>query len=135
MAGLGYAGLLPFYGAALWACLVLPGSGFAAQVFVIYGTVILAFLGGTLWGYAVTLSAPAKHYRLVLSNLVALFAAAAALAGSATVSVILLGVGQLGLLAWERANGDPRGWYLVLRKRLTLGVMPAHILMLVGLVR
>ena len=70
---LGYAGLLPFYACALWVCWPgLPSRALAAGVFVIYGAVILAFLGGTLWGYAVQLPAPEKHSRLVISNLTCL---------------------------------------------------------------
>ena len=134
MAALGYGGLLPFYASALWAALALPGADWAVRAFVVYATVILAFLGGTLWGYAVTVAPPAKYTRLVLSNLVALFAAVAALAGSSLISVLMLGVGQVALLSWERAQGDSGGWYLRLRTRLTLGVLPAHLLMAFALV-
>ena len=127
MAGLGYAGLLPFYGAALWA-LVGPADT-PVTIFVVYGTVILAFLGGTLWGYAATLPAPRKHQRLILSNLVALFAAVAGLASMPLLAVALLATGQVLLVVYERSQGDRRGWYLVLRTRLVLGVLPAHLLM------
>ena len=127
MSGLGYGGLLPFYGAALWA-LVLPGD-MAVSVFIVYGTVILAFLGGTLWGYAVTQPVPRKHQRLILSNLVALFAAVAGLVAQPLLAIVLLALGQVLLLAYERGQGDSRGWYLVLRLRLVLGVLPAHLLM------
>jgi hypothetical protein len=129
MAWLGYAGLLPFYASALWLLLpAAPGKPFAADVFVAYGVVILAFLGGTLWGNAVVRPAPGKTVRLVLSNAVALFAVAAGLAGSALLAAVLLALGQLALLTYERSTGDRGGWYLILRTRLTLGVMPAHLL-------
>ncbi len=127
MFALGYSGLLPFYATALWLC--WPGNAgraLAASVFVVYGTVILAFLGGTLWGYAVTVSPPEKYRRLVVSNLAALFAAVAGLAGSALLACLLLAAGQLALLSYERAHGDVRGWYLRFRTRLVLGVLPAH---------
>ncbi len=136
MYALGYSGLLPFYAAALWVCWPgSPGQATAAAVFVVYGTVILAFLGGTLWGYAVTVRPPRKYQRLVISNLVALFAAAAGLLGSALAAGLLLAFGQLLLLLYERGQGDPRGWYLRFRTRLVLGVLPAHGLLALGLSR
>ncbi|MEE4191586.1 MAG: DUF3429 domain-containing protein [Halieaceae bacterium] len=136
MFALGYSGLLPFYAAALW--LLWPdasGKPLAASVFVVYGTVILAFLGGTVWGYAVTISPPEKYQRLVVSNLAALFAAIAGLAGSALLACLLLAIGQLALLAYERAHGDVRGWYLRFRTRLVMGVLPAHGLFAWGISR
>lgn len=133
MATLGYAGLAPFYVSALWVLLpALPLAELAARIFVIYGAVILAFLGGTLWGYAVVVPAPAKRWRLVLSNLIALFAAAAALLASAPTAALLLALGQLALLQYERSRGDRKGWYLRLRTRLVLAVLPAHGLFLAG---
>lgn len=136
MFALGYSGLLPFYAAALWVALPeAPGRELATNAFVVYGTVILAFLGGTLWGYAVTVPAPLKYQRLVVSNLAALFAAAAGLMGSALLACLLLALGQVMLLAYERGYGNPRGWYLVFRTRLVLGVLPAHVLLAVGLTR
>ncbi len=136
MFALGYSGLLPFYVAALWASWPdAPGRELATTVFVVYGTVILAFLAGTLWGYAVTVPAPLKYQRLVVSNLVALFAAAAGLMGSALLACLLLALGQVMLLVYERGHGDPRGWYLAFRTRLVLGVLPAHALFALGLAR
>jgi len=49
---LGYAGLVPFVGAAL-AMLVLPEAGtreLVGRVLAAYGAAILAFLGGVHWG-------------------------------------------------------------------------------------
>lgn len=136
MFALAYSGLLPFYAAALWVC--WPGSpaqATAATVFVVYGTVILAFLSGTLWGYAVTVRPPQKYQRLVISNLVALFAAMAGLLGSALWACLLLALGQVLLLIYERSQGDSRGWYLRLRTRLVIAVLPAHGLLALGLSR
>jgi hypothetical protein len=133
MASLGYAGLLPFYACALWVVLPdAPGQALAGQIFVVYGVVILAFLGGTLWGNAVARPPPQKYSRLVISNLVALFAALAGLAGNLVTASLLLALGQVALLLYERGTGDARGWYLRLRSRLTLGVLPAHGLYTLG---
>lgn len=134
MAALGYAGLLPFYASATWVCWPgLPHPSAAVELFVIYGAVILAFLGGTLWGYAVTIAAPRKYYRLLVSNLVALFAAAAAIFAAPLAAVALLALGQLMLLLYERWQAESRGWYLGLRTRLVLAVLPAHGLLIAGL--
>lgn len=133
MESLGLAGLLPFYGFALSVWLTSgPLQVISAQGFVIYGVVILAFLGGTLWGYAVQLQGVAKQVRLVLSNAVALVAAGAGLLGSMLWAAVALAIAQLLLLAFERASGDRRSWYLRLRTRLTIGVMPAYLLFLAG---
>ena len=133
MALLGYSGLLPFYACALWLLIPgLPGEALAGRLFLVYGVVILAFLGGSLWGNAVIHPEPRKHARLIISNIVALFAALAGVAGSLFIGGLLLAVGQLALLLYERGSGDTRGWYLQFRTRLTLGVLPAHGLFAVG---
>lgn len=136
MAALGYAGLLPFYACALWLWVPdVGGRALAADVFIVYGAVILAFLGGTLWGHAVSLPPPGKLWRLALSNAVALFAAVAALVTTAVLSVLLLAVGQLGLLIYERSSAPRPGWYLQLRTRLVVAVLPAHALVVAVLYR
>lgn len=133
MAALGYGGLLPFYASALWVCWPgLPHASAAATLFVTYGAVILAFLGGTLWGYAVKVPPPAKFLRLVISNIVALFAVSAALA-PAVPAAVLLALGQVALLLYERSQAVNPGWYLGLRTRLVLGVLPAHAILVIGL--
>lgn len=134
MAALGYGGLLPFYACAAWVCWPgLPHVSAAAALFVTYGAVILAFLGGTLWGYAVNVPPPGKVPRLVISNIVALFAVSAALAPPVPAAV-LLALGQVALLVYERSQSENPGWYLGLRTRLVLGVLPAHAILCVGLV-
>ena len=136
MFALGYSGLLPFYATALWICWPdAPAKALAADAFVVYGTVILAFLGGTLWGYAITVAAPAKYSRLIVSNVVALFAAAAGLLDSPLVACLLLALGHVLVLTYERRTADPNGWYLTFRTRLVMGLLPAHALLATGLGR
>ncbi len=130
---LGYAGLIPFYVLAL--AVWFPGNplfDISGRGFVLYGVVILAFLGGTLWGYAVKLKGGKKQLRLVLSNLVALFAAGAGLLGNLFLAALLLAIGQILVLAYERSTTEIPGWYLGLRTRLVLGVMPAYLVFLWG---
>lgn len=134
MAVLGYGGLLPFYGCALWLHGPdLPGTAFAAALFIGYGAVILAFLGGTLWGYAVNVPAPRKFQRLVVSNVVALFAVSAAMFAPPLAAAVLLALGQVSLLLYERWQAESPGWYIRLRTRLVLAVLPAHGILIAGL--
>lgn len=58
---LGYAGLLPFLwgaatdvfpGLAVWAGEYLPPMFLGAYLGLTYGTIILAFMVGALWGFA-----------------------------------------------------------------------------------
>jgi hypothetical protein len=71
---LGLAGVLPFAATALNLHLGWPlFDGFALQVFVVYGAVILSFLGGIRWGAAATVGTGAPTYALaVLPSLAAL---------------------------------------------------------------
>lgn len=50
---LGYAGLLPFLGCAVWlAAGPAAGQALAAQVLAAYAATIVSFLGGIHWGLA-----------------------------------------------------------------------------------
>ncbi len=74
VSGLGYAGLLPFI---LTAYLLVSGTmvpaGNAGYLFVSYSAVILAFIGGSLWGWGMILEdSPSTCFLLIVSNLVAL---------------------------------------------------------------
>ena len=133
MTALGYAGLLPFYGCAIWVSGPgLPYASIASALFVTYGAAILAFLGGTLWGYAAKIPAPDKYQRLLISNLVVLFAVTAVVFASPPVAAGLLALGQLSLLLYERQQAQSLGWYLGLRTRLVLYVLPAHGIFIAG---
>jgi Protein of unknown function (DUF3429) len=73
--GLGFAGLIPFLIAALsqWAALgpITPEFGYRAGV--IYGAVILSFLGGIRWGVAVNSSyGERQSVEFAASNIAAL---------------------------------------------------------------
>ena len=88
MLGLGYAGLLPFYGflAGAWLLSDWPGS-VSVQGFVVYSLGILCFLGGTLWGRVQSLEEPLMD-RLLISNGVVLFAVAAVLTAKVWLATI-----------------------------------------------
>lgn len=111
--GLGYAGLLPFVGAALWA-LAGPAAqqALAAQVLAAYAATIVSFLGGIHWGLAFAQPAGPAPGRLVWGVVPSLLAwpalllpPAAGLAVLAATLVLCYAVDHraypgLGLAAW-----------------------------------
>lgn len=125
---LGYAGLLPFYGFAA-LCWVPALAGLGARGFIIYSLTIFAFLAGTLWGSAIVREGRDKLERIVVSNLAAVLGTAAALIGETALSVALLGCAHLGLLGYEVSRDHHRGWYIRLRKQLTLIATLPHIVL------
>lgn len=124
---LGYAGLVPFAGAAALALLGAPAwRGWALAALAAYGAVILSFLGAVHWGLA--LRAPpgegrALWPRLGLGVLPAL-AGWAALLLPARPGLLLLAGGVLAVAATE-AEAARRGLlprdYLTLRWALSWG--------------
>ena len=131
---LGWAGVSPF--AALAALTITGGvgpSGGAAGALVLYGAIILAFMGGAQWGLAMSAvhGAPgdsggaALGARLSISVLPAVAAfglwfwpPTAALLGLAIVFIALL----LHDIALARAGAAP-AWYPALRLQLTCAVV------------
>ena len=126
MLGLGYAGLLPFYGFLAGAWLLSDWAGaVSVQGFVIYSLGILCFLGGTLWGRVQTVEEPLIA-RLLISNGIVLFAVAAVLTAKAWLAAVALMGGYLALLWYERGAEILPIWYAAMRRNLTLGVVLAH---------
>ncbi len=130
---LGLAGLLPFaWGAASSLSPALADWGRAAlgprfaggYVAVFYGSVILSFMSGVLWGFATRAGRGAWGFYAV-SVLPALWAFVAVGGGSAQAARALM-AGFAGLLlldfAFQRAGLAPR-WWMRLRLVLTAGVL------------
>lgn len=123
---LGYAGLLP--AAAAVAVLVFgpaPWGPGAAQAHLVYAATIASFVGGAWWGLASARAEAAALPALLAVSVVpsllawgfALLGGSPGLAGMAMLFVALLPVdGQLA-----RAGIAP-GWWLVLRRPLSLGM-------------
>ena len=126
MLGLGYAGLLPFYGflAGAWLLSGWPGA-VSVQGFVMYSLGILCFLGGTIWGRVQSIEEPLMA-RLLISNGVVLFAVTAVLTAKAWLAAVALMGGYLALLWYERGAENLLAWYAAMRRNLTLGVVLAH---------
>lgn len=128
--GLGLAGLIPFLWSAAthispalagWAGQYLTPMFIGAYVGLTYGTVILSFMSGVLWGFATRASGSLATAAYGLSVIPALWAFVM-VADASMVSAIYLVAGFAGLLfldamflAWGLA---PR-WWLRLRLPLT----------------
>ena len=131
---LGFAGLLPFawgagtiYVPALYeATITTLGPRFVAPfVLLQYGTVILCFMSGVLWGFATRAEPPVAATGYALSVLPALWAFFAVGGGPVSAAVALIAgfVGLLGLdwLFWNQ--GLAPAWWMKLRLILTAGVV------------
>ena len=131
---LGLAGLLPF----LWGALTLVSEGAAAfgletlgprftgpYVLLSYGTVILAFMSGVLWGFATKAEGQVAATGYALSVLPALWAFFFVGGGpvSAAIYLIVGFVGLLGLdwLFWKQELAP--AWWMTLRVMLTVVVV------------
>jgi hypothetical protein len=132
---LGYAGLLPF---ALFALGVWLFDDYLQALshrgFVVYSLVILCFLAGSLWGSAITYDGAAKLQRLLVSNGLAVFAALSVLTAQLLVASLLLMLGHLALLWYERNTSRFRGWYGRLRTRLTSVAVLLHLVYAAGVI-
>jgi len=131
---LGLAGLIPF----LWGALTLVSdgaAGFGLQTFgprfvapyvlLSYGTVILAFMSGVLWGFATKAEGQVAATGYALSVLPALWAFFFVGGGpiSAAIYLIVGFIGLLGLdwLFWKQ--GLAPAWWMTLRVMLTVVVV------------
>lgn len=131
---LGLAGLIPF----IWGVITLavpPAGQFSIRWFgllsigpyvqVTYGTVILAFMSGVLWGFATKAEGPSATAGYALSVLPALWAFFTT-QGHPTDSMFNLIVGFIALLGldylfWK--NGFAPEWWMQLRLLLTAVVV------------
>lgn len=127
---LGYAGLIPFVGLALVTAIGGDATltATAAQGALIYGGVILSFMGGCRWGFAAAgLGAGPSYAALGLSVAPALLGWAAlwlvAMIGATwTAALLVVGFALLYLddARTQTAGGAPE-WWTALRLPLTLG--------------
>jgi hypothetical protein len=131
---LGLAGLIPF----LWGALTLVSDGvaqFGLQTFgprftgpfvlLSYGSVILAFMSGVLWGFATKAEGQVAATGYALSVLPALWAFFFVGGGPVSAAIYLI-VGFVGLLAldwlfWKQELAP--AWWMSLRVTLTVVVV------------
>jgi Protein of unknown function (DUF3429) len=131
---LGVAGLIPFMwsastylspGLSGWASQWLPPMFLGAYVGLTYGTIILSFMSGVLWGFATKAAGREASIAYVLSVIPALWAFFMVTDASAN-STIFLAAGFVGLLlldAMYSAWGLAPLWWLRLRVMLTVVVL------------
>jgi hypothetical protein len=131
---LGLAGLLPFLWSAAthlspalkgWAGQWLSPMFLGPYVGLSYGTVILAFMSGVLWGFATKAEGREAAIAYTLSVIPALWVFFMVSDASDT-SAIFLAAGFVGLLlldAMFSAWGLAPGWWLRLRVMLTVVVL------------
>lgn len=131
---LGLAGLIPFLWSAAthvspdlarWAGQFLPPMFIGAYVGLTYGTVILSFMSGVLWGFATRATGGEAAIAYALSVIPALWVFFTVTDASAA-STIFLAAGFVGLLfldAMYSAWGLAPRWWLRLRVMLTIVVL------------
>lgn len=123
---LGYAGLLPFAGAALvaWGSSVPQWQLLAITGMVSYAAVMLGFFGAVHWGLAL-LGRWDSSYWLLMGSIVPALWAWVALLLPWRLGLALLLSGFVGLYAYERFAlwSHLPLWYLRLRSRITLFVV------------
>ena len=130
---LGYAGVLPFAGLALVFALTHgPMQELALRAFLVYGAVILSFLGGIRWGAAARAAQP-RGGEFVLAVLPSLWAWACLLAESQMVAAwgLMAGFGLMGFADWMRPAPGTAPWLVSLRLRLTAAVVLCHAIVIV----
>ncbi len=139
---LGLAGLLPFvWGAATAlspalsaaAMQVVPPVFVGAVVLVTYGTVILSFMSGVLWGFATKAEGREAAVGYALSVIPALWAFFMVTDTTAE-SVIWLAAGFVALLALDLSfarQGLAPVWWMKLRVLLTTVVVACLLVVLV----
>ena len=134
MQSLGAAGLLPFIAAAL-GTMFLSDLLYALsqRTFLLYSTAILCFLAGTLWGETLPEPKQGQGAAIIASNGVVLFAVLAMLTAQPLLAALLLMLGHLAQLWYERQLPDRSAWYTRLRTYLTFGVVLTHLMFMVGL--
>ena len=122
---LGAAGVLPFIAGGL-ATLTLPEwSAFATQATLFYGAVILSFLGGIRWGFAMHTGIAGKgwfHY--VIAVVPSLFAWGALLVPLVDIGIAMCILGLVGMLLADiqlTNQGKAPMWFQKLRLFLTVG--------------
>ncbi len=127
---LGLAGLLPFlWGAATlfsdpladWGIRTLGPRFTGPYVLLSYGTIILAFMSGVLWGFATKAEGAVAASGYALSVLPALWAFFFVGGGPVSAATYLLAgfIGLLGLdwMFWRQGLAPP--WWMTLRIGLT----------------
>jgi Protein of unknown function (DUF3429) len=129
---LGVAGLLPFIGCAVQIATGQPLgarlTGPALYALLIYGAVVLSFLGGIHWGLAVASADRSDGWRRYSLSVIPSFAAWAAVWIGGRVGLVTLAAGIAVWCLyelWSTGLGEAPAWYGRLRAALSLVVVAA----------
>lgn len=134
-----YSGSLPFIALSL---IIVSGTesiislSLATELFIYYGAIILAFLGGVMWGQTINSEHRFSSASLIISNTIALLAALCLLLTSPFISLILLLIGFVLALVVDSIllhKGLIAPWFFQLRQRITAIVVSTFIITIVGL--
>ncbi len=120
----GLLGVIPFLAPPL-AGVVFPGSrDVAGFALVLYGGLILSFLGGARWAFANTPSPP-RSWVVAVSMLPTLAALAVlvTLQGDRGAQLLLLAAALILHWLWDLRGADLPAWYGGLRTLLTAGAV------------
>lgn len=129
---LSYAGLIPFIAPVILILFAGPTARPAAlDAFLVYGAIILSFLGGIRWGAASSAKFNADS-ALLISVLPSLWAVACLLLPSDQVSAwgMMTGFVLMGLADWLYPGLHVASWMRPLRVRLTLAVVACHVVVI-----
>ena len=114
-------------------------AGFAAFAIVLYGAVILSFLGGLAWGATCAATVDGRwepvHARLLVASVVPALAGWGAALLPPGFGLVVLALSFVGVLAIDRrlaSLGMVPSWWMKLRRRLSLTVAALLLLAALG---
>ena len=134
---LGLAGVVPFWLPVAATVTSMPGLPAARAVAaqVVYGALILSFLGGVRWGAAIERKAGAARDLVLALAVLGCLAGFAAVLLPAVPGLSLILAGLLLHAGWDAAaaaRGELPDWFARLRLLLTALVVPAVVATLVS---
>ena len=136
-----FLGLLPFFICAFGPWVFADAESVLTQLFILYSTIILAFLAGALWAIALFTEIEYRARHIHMAILISLWPLAsyglAYLMASSVYSIGLLLLGFLLLLFWEKCfiNATYPNWYQALRHKITFIVVACHMLAIWNVIR
>ena len=129
---LGYMGLLPFLAGAVWVITPgLPLKAIALEALILYGAVILSFLGGVRWGLAIAKMNTKLARPLIFSVIPSLLGWVAALL-EPRAGLLILALAFTSLYVADLKLSLAPDWYKSLRLPLTAGAVIALLLGLIS---
>ncbi len=136
---LGLGGLVPFVACVfvIWTGVTLPLIDDPARAMVAYGAVILSFLGGVRWGFALRIADTGLQARAFCVSVAPSVAAWFTLLGPTMMALAVLPV-MILLLGFADEKLPKIGvpvWYRKLRRGLTAAVVLACLVAVAGVVR